>query len=405
MKKVCYYFSFLFFLILLMCMSVPVSANSPIQVQVDGDEIKYTASPAIINNKLMVPVRKTAEIMGLKVEWSGQDQMVSIIGNGKTIEIMVDSKKATINRKQIQLEVAPTIVNGETLIPLRFLSDEFGYILEWNPNKNTVALFSSMEEDQNNDQEVNADIPVLMYHSLIDNLNTSLSVDPERFREQMAALKTRGYNTITDYDLLNFLEKGTPLPDNPILITFDDGYKSNYSEAYPVLKELGLKATIYVITSRIFEDVTILPGESEKITWKDAREMMGTMLIQSHTWDSHKMVMSATGAERGLIASPIIINGHVESQQEYETRIYEDLVQSKKAIEEKLGYEVVSIAYPYGDYSQETINMALNAGYKMGFAVRDGVVNKEDHLFKLDRIQVYGSYSGEELINVIEGAN
>jgi len=404
MKKVCYNFSFLFFLILLMCISDPVSANSPIEVLVDGDEIKYTTSPAIINNKLMAPVRKTAETMGLKVEWSEQNQMVSIIGIGKTVKIMVDSKEAFINRKQIQLEAAPTIVNGQTMIPLRFLSEEFGYLVEWNPKKNTVALFSSIE-GQNNDNAINVEIPVLMYHSLIDGLNTSLSVDPERFREQMVALKNRGYNTITDFDLINFLEKGSPLPDNPILITFDDGYKSNYSEVYPVLKELGMKATIYVITSRIFEDVTILPGESEKITWQDAREMMGTMLIQSHTWDSHKMVMSATGAKRGMIASPTAINGNIESQQEYETRIYKDLVQSKKAIEENLGYEVVSIAYPYGDYSQVTINMALNAGYKMGFAVRDGVVNKEDHLFKLDRIQVYGSYSGEELINVIEGAN
>src|SRR5689334_15319048 len=72
------------------------------------------------------------------------------------------------------------------------------------------------------------EIPVLMYHILIEGRNDGLSVDPMRFKEQMTALKEAGYNTITVFELDDYLKNGTLLPTKPILITFDDGYISNY---------------------------------------------------------------------------------------------------------------------------------------------------------------------------------
>ena len=246
------------------------------------------------------------------------------------------------------------------------------------------------------------EIPVLMYHILLEGQNNSISVDPARFREQMQAIKAAGYQTITDYEVYDFLINEEPLPKNPILITFDDGYKSNYTDAYPILNELGMKATIYVITSRIFDEPNIQNGEWEKLTWNDAREMSGTILIQSHTWDSHRMVIGKDGFDRGLIASPVYFNGVLESLTEYEDRVLSDLIQSKKVIEEKLGYKVISIAYPYGDYSLDTVRLAQQAGYKLAFTVKDGTVRKGDPILELERITADGSYSGEELVNVIE---
>src|SRR5690606_30612784 len=126
------------------------------------------------------------------------------------------------------------------------------------------------------------EIPVLMYHILLPGRNDSISVDPARFKEQMLALASAGYNTITEAELLDYLEQKAALPEKPILITFDDGYLSNYTEAFPILKELNMKASIYVVASRIFEDSGSIAGEYPKISWKQAREMKGTISIQSH---------------------------------------------------------------------------------------------------------------------------
>lgn len=276
-----------------------------------------------------------------------------------------------------------------------------------------VLLITSLVETANRDSpnqiaaftKEEGDIPVLMYHILLDGQNDSISVDPERFKEQMMAIKAAGYTTITDFELLEHLENGSPLPNNPILITFDDGYKSNYTEAFPVLKELDMKATIYVIASRIFESPSKLyPDEYEKITWVEARSMQGTMTIQGHTWDSHYKELNERQELKGVISGPMDLGSEIETQSDYERRVVEDFLLSKETIEEKMGYDVVSLAYPYGEYSADTIRLAQQAGYKMAFTVESGLVNRDTAKhFEMKRITANGAFTGEELLAVIEG--
>lgn len=247
-------------------------------------------------------------------------------------------------------------------------------------------------------------IPVLMYHILLEERNDVISVDPLRFREQMSAIKEAGFTTITDYQLADHLMNKTKLPDKPILITFDDGYKSVYTEAFPVLEELDMKATVNVIASRIFETPSALhPEEYEKFTWPEARSMEGTMIVQAHTWDSHHQKTNEHNELKGVLSGPMPNESGFESQEEFEKRVFEDLLLSKKTIEEKMGYDVVTLAYPYGHYSEDTIRLAQVAGYKIAFTVKSGLVNRDtDAHFELDRITANGAFSGEELIAKIE---
>ncbi|WP_084244480.1 polysaccharide deacetylase family protein [Planomicrobium okeanokoites] len=249
-------------------------------------------------------------------------------------------------------------------------------------------------------------IPVLMYHILLEERNDVISVDPLRFREQMSALKEAGFTTITDYQLADHLRNKTKLPDKPILITFDDGYKSVYTEAFPVLEELGMKATVNVIASRIFETPSTLhPEEYEKFTWPEARSMEGTVMVQAHTWDSHNKKADAENELKGVLAGRMQDDSGLESQEEYEKRVFEDLLLSKKTIEEKMGYDVVTLAYPYGHYSEDTIRLAQVAGYQMAFTVKSGLVNREtDAHFELDRITANGAFTGEQLLAAIEAS-
>ena len=86
-----------------------------------------------------------------------------------------------------------------------------------------------------------------MYHHLDDEVTNSSVITPERFEEHLAALKDAGFNAITLHQLAAYVEKGEELPDNPVVITFDDGYSSNYELAYPLLKKYDMAATINVI--------------------------------------------------------------------------------------------------------------------------------------------------------------
>lgn len=255
-------------------------------------------------------------------------------------------------------------------------------------------------------KQTNPLIPVLMYHILLDGRNDAISIDPKRFKEQMTAVKEAGYTTITDYELADHLDNNTKLPDKPILITFDDGYKSVYTEAYPALEELGMKATVNVITSRIHETPnTLHTDEYEKITWPDARTMQKTILVQAHTWDSHYKKANALNEYKGVITGSIATESGIETQEEFEKRVVDDFILSKKTIEEKMGYEVVSLSYPYGDYSADTIRLAQLAGYKIAFTVNPGMINRETaSRFELKRITANGAYSGEQLLAKIEEA-
>lgn len=269
-----------------------------------------------------------------------------------------------------------------------FLNDDF---VPSNPKISQVSNGTAVVE-----------IPVLMYHILLPGRNDSISIDPLRFEEQMLALKAAGYTTITEEDLLDHFEKNSILPKKPLLITFDDGYLSNYTEAFPVLKKLDMKASIYVLASRIFENDGFTAEEYEKISWQQARKMAGTISIQSHTWNAHSKQPNFQGNNRGLITGRMLLDTGLETQQEFEDRVYADFVASKKAIEENVGTEVTAISYPYGDYSPDTVRLAEKAGYKMAFTVNSGVNSQRSSPFELKRITANGKYSGEELIEVIE---
>lgn len=251
------------------------------------------------------------------------------------------------------------------------------------------------------------EIPVLMYHHLEEHINNTTVISPENFENQMRALKGAGYHTISVQQLYDYLNGQTPLPPKPILITFDDGYLSNYEKAYPVLKKYDMHAEIFVIASRILENDEKIqqPKEIPKMSWEQLKEMKDYMTIQSHTWDLHYKLPSENGRLNGAVYGPGFVDGQLESYHAYEERVRNDFIRSRKIIKEKLGYEPIAISYPYGIHSPSTIKLAKEAGFKMAFVIQNKHVKKGDSLFTLSRITVNGKDSGEVLIHKIKTAN
>ncbi len=240
------------------------------------------------------------------------------------------------------------------------------------------------------DKEDEIVLPVLMYHNIVDGYaegTEGANITPELFKKHMQGILARGYTPIFVADYYNYIVRGKALPENPIAITFDDGYLSNYTVAYPILKELNIPATIFVVTSTVGLGTDTGKVSYPHFTWEQAREMQqsGIVDIQSHS-HTHKRMSELSIAELQM-----------------------ELRLSKYYIEKNLDKNCYIFAYPYGGYDEDTFRMAKYAGYKMQILVNDAekpedfIANtSKNGLEKFTRITVGGNMSVEDLYQTID---
>ena len=199
---------------------------------------------------------------------------------------------------------------------------------------------------------------VLNYH-MVNSMFISLAVEPSDFDWQMKYLVDHGYHTITPDELYDFLAGQGTLPDRPVLITFDDGYVDNYTNAYPILKKYNLKATIFIVTGFVSK-------RKGYLTWDQLREMeQNGITMQSHTVT------------------------HAPLPELPDDRIREELVESKKQAEAELGHPIEFIAYPTGVHDLHIVGIAKEAGYKGGFTVKYGNVDRSSNIYAMERVPIF----------------
>lgn len=209
-------------------------------------------------------------------------------------------------------------------------------------------------------------IPILMYHYIsnpprgADQYRVNLSVTPNNFRAQMDWLKTNGYQTITLTQLIYALNIGwPPLPDRPIILTFDDGYADNYENAFPILREAGFIGTFFILT-----DVTDR-SEPGYMTWDMLREMHEAgMDIEVHGREHVEMV----GQDRDWLTY--------------------HLLGPAQTIEANLGYRPRFLAYPSGQYDAFTIQMARELGYWGAVTTIYDALQRKSAPFELTRLRI-----------------
>ena len=171
-------------------------------------------------------------------------------------------------------------------------------------------------------------VPILMYHNLTNDPSavTSMTITGERFQEDMEYLEYNGYTPLLSADLINIRAGKESMPERPVMITFDDGYRSNYDIAYPILQKTGMKAVIALIGKSIRANDNT---EANRffLKWDEAAEMADSGLVElaSHTYNLHN-------PQYGGLTAPDGINGiqrlKGESQAAYNKRVGEDLKQS-----------------------------------------------------------------------------
>ncbi len=244
-------------------------------------------------------------------------------------------------------------------------------------------------------------ITVLMYHHFAEGEETSVTVDPTRLRDQLVTLKEAGYETITERQLADYLNGlEVDMPEKPLVITIDDGYMSNYTIAYPILEELEMHATIYVIVN----SRGTTPGYIPHFDWDEAREMVasGWIDIQNHTFDHHHTIETINGKERPVLVGKMVVDGVEETDEQYRARITEDLRLAKETIEAELGNEVFTLTYPFGAFNETVIEVAAELGHQLMYTVKPGLVKKGDSPYELNRINADGKFTGADLLKEIE---
>ena len=211
-----------------------------------------------------------------------------------------------------------------------------------------------------------------MYHHVNSappesDLEARLTVTDADFLRQLAYLRCAGYYSITLSQLFDAMYSGAPLPQNPVILTFDDGHLDAYTDAFPMLKAAGFSGTFGIVTGWV--------GQPDVVSWDQVREMAGAgMEIVSH---------SASHPDLGKASDDVV---------------RQQLSASKSELEEKLGLPISFFVYPSGEpfrsgtaqRQAQVVQMVKEAGYKGALTTQWNLLQDPAKPFALNRVRVSG---------------
>ena len=207
--------------------------------------------------------------------------------------------------------------------------------------------------------------PILLYHHVSADISTSrYQVSIPEFRAQMNALHDMGYTTIPISTLLDAIIHGAPLPEKPVVITFDDGHISVYENAFPIMNEFGFKGVFYIVANRI-NNLSNFVNIAQITEMQDAGWEIG-----SHSYT------------------------HADLTQSQSIAAYE-IAQSKTDLEFALSSKIQTFAYPYGAINPFVAQKVHDYGYRAGMGLGTSMVHSVNSLYYLQRIEIYGNYSND----------
>ena len=219
-------------------------------------------------------------------------------------------------------------------------------------------------------------VPILMYHSFGKaSQRDLLSVSSEHFEMQMSYLKKNRYHVISFDEFVDGFKTGKKFPHNTVVITIDDGYQNNYTIAYPILKKYNFPATIFLITN-------LMDKNDAFLTWDEIREML-------------KNGITFGGHTKSHFYLPAVDNKNT---------LWDEIMGSKKMIEDHIGAPVKYFAYPFGGFTDEIEKFVEEAGYRAATATNRGYdILNQRNLYELDRVSVRNWKAGGTFQNAVSG--
>lgn len=246
----------------------------------------------------------------------------------------------------------------------------------------------------------NVRLPIVMYHHFLKDSKSwgKYVISPDDFERDIVYLKEKGYEFIVTEDLIDFAYGGKPLPPKPIMLTFDDGYLSNYTYILPILEKHNAKAVISIIGTLAdqyseIQDHNVAYGH---LSWEEIKELVDSpyVEIQNHSYNMHNIKMQRKGCGK--------LPG--ESLEEYKRVLIEDIAKTQEIMKEKTGYTPTAFAYPFGEYNKDTKAILKEMGFLAAYICHEKVNelsgDKEELYFlkrynrpsNIDRNQFFGQF-------------
>ncbi|MDT2242011.1 polysaccharide deacetylase family protein [Paenibacillus larvae] len=219
---------------------------------------------------------------------------------------------------------------------------------------------------------------VLMYHHVVKDEETALLNDATitvgQLRDHLIALRHAGYNVIPMSDFVEMMEGGRGVPEKSVVLTFDDGYESFYTLVYPLLKEMGMTASNFVVG---YSSDMYNPEAYPHLSWEQMKEMKKDgMSFYSHTYNlHHKHNTSKEGDPKPAltIAKYMPNKQRSEDANEYIRRVKTDLSFMEKRLKEELGEQISLLALPYGYINEQVLTVGQELGIKLFFLTEEGI--------------------------------
>ncbi len=285
-----------------------------------------------------------------------------------------------------------------------------------NLTASVISIFNDTDSIIKNNNDNAKSIPVLLYHGIVEKKDGA-NILLEDFKDQMFALKKAGWQTVSIDDFYKFMKGEINLPDKSFLLTFDDGRKDSYYPVDPILKALNYNAVIFVISKYSLENKSsnyyLSKNELKRMSESNRWE------IEAHTREGHNIYKIAQDGKQGHYYSNKLWldnENRLETEEEFTNRIKSDFAIAKNDIEQGLGTEVISFAFPFGDFGQDSVNFPeaeaiisdlaksvysiafyqvwSGKGYSFNYPAKDS--------FLIKRIEVKLDWSTESLMTLLD---
>lgn len=227
-------------------------------------------------------------------------------------------------------------------------------------------------------------VPVIMYHSILEDesLQGKYVISPKQLEDDLLYLSENGYTSITVSDLISYVENGVPLPEKPVMLTFDDGYYNNYLYAYPLMKKYGFKMVLSVIGkyTEDYSQTNEVNAYYSHCTWDQLREMenSGFVEVQNHSYNMHTYDKGRNGTKKNSW----------ESLDNYREILSGDIMKCQSGLIENSGITPKAFIYPYGAISAESVDIIKSLGFKATFSCEEKInlITRDPNcLFGIDR--------------------
>ena len=227
-------------------------------------------------------------------------------------------------------------------------------------------------------------VPIFMYHSVLKNVasNEKYIVSLNNLEDDIKYLKENGYNTVLFADLMNYVKNGAELPQNPVMLTFDDGFYNNYAYLLPLLEKYNSKAIISIVgdyTDTAAETPDKNPAYAY-LDWEDCRTLLksGHIELQNHSYSMHNLKGNRRGCKK--LSD--------ESEEEYHKIFENDIGRLQTKMHDELGITPKLFTYPFGLISDASLSAVKDMGFEGSLSCSEGVslVTREPEcLYRLKR--------------------